>query len=67
MHNDDTIATGLESVARSIENLGNAGAVTPSGATMGAIEYLGMTLQESLGSIAEAIEHLARAVEDSRE
>ena len=64
-HNEDwAVANALDRVATSIENLGNAGAVAASGANMGAIEFLGMTLGASLDRIADSIEHLANALEN---
>ena len=54
------IASSLDSVASALRYLGNADAATP----MGAIEALGLEVQNGFSSISSSINEVSRALED---
>lgn len=60
MEDENELADALRAIARSINYLGNADAMTP----MGGLEALGKVLSESLDGVAEALREVARAIED---
>ena len=60
---EDPMVDAVRAVARSIQRLGNADAMTP----MGGLEALGKVLSESIDGLADAMRDVARAIDDHKD